>query len=109
MTTYPPPRHLKKSVRECGVLHSGHTVPALREHPENVERAGLQVCHVAWDLPALAASSERSETIDQAGLRARIELRSWLRVGLLALLSTSTLPERSQNVKRAGLWVQREP
>ena len=53
------------------------------------------------DLPVLAALSERSENVKQAGLRVRLRLYSWLWVGLLALLSTLSPPERLENVERA--------
>ena len=67
------------------------------------------MCCVAWDLPTPAVSPERSETIEQAGLRERLRLRSWLRRGLWALLFTSVPPKCSENIKRAGLWVHLEP
>ena len=49
------------------------------------------------------------DTIKWAVPWARLGLRSWLRVGLWTLLSTSAPPERSENVKQVGLWVHLEP
>ena len=67
------------------------------------------MCRVAWDLPAPAVSPEPSDTIARTGLWSQLRLDSWLRVGLWALLTTLAPSERSENAKRAGLWVHLEP